>query len=326
MRWWLAAGIVFVVAAYASWRQVVHSVEHDSQFCANCHEPQEQYQLWQKSAHHDVACQDCHHQTLEQAAEMLRAYASGRDPTKPGSVAAVHSPKVPMSACTACHGKPMPGHAPIHVSAGHALHLRQPNVRCDSCHGASMHKNVDPLDACGKCHEEQVRIAGMSKLHCNACHDFRTKRDDLLPSQAQCIDCHSARGIYVPDYSKDHHMANLGCGTCHRPHGKGQDRIVACTSCHKRKLPSAIHDIADHSNCGDCHKPHLWRVSLSACRECHDNSDFKTLPPGIRLPPDVSPSSAEGGRPERRRPRTAPAGMNTLPCEKCHSLPMRGQS
>ncbi|MBI5607429.1 MAG: hypothetical protein HY902_00960 [Deltaproteobacteria bacterium] len=304
-----------MAGGWLSWRQVVHHVENDSKFCTNCHVAQEQYQLWQKSAHRDVACQKCHRQTLEQAADMLKAYASGRDPTRPGSLAAVHSPKVAMSACTACHGKPMPDHAPVHASAGHALHLRQPDVRCNSCHGASMHQNIDPLESCGHCHKEEVRIAGMSKLHCNACHDFRTKRDDLIPSQAQCIDCHAARGIYVPDFSKDHHMANFGCGTCHRPHGKGDNRIVACTTCHSPKSLKGIHVIGDHGTCGDCHKPHLWQVSLRACLECHDLNDLNALPAGVRLPPDLPPRPAAPSR----RPAAAP-----LNCRQCHLEPVRG--
>lgn len=261
-----------LVAMYATWHSTANYIQTDPRYCAQCHEIQEQYAFWEQRSHQNVACQSCHKQTLEQAADMFRAYVI-RNQTVPTSDhrARLHDPDVPMSACATCHFAKT-GDAPsIAGTVGHEMHLKQPRVTCKSCHGKGMHQSTNAIDSCAECHKkETVRITGMAPLHCNACHSFRKHATTLLPSQRDCIDCHASRGVAFKDYSADHHMANFACSVCHRPHDATPQGLVGCTSCHTHMERRGLHAESEHQQCADCHKAHTWRVTNAECMACHD--------------------------------------------------------
>ena len=260
-----------LIAMYGSWRYTAHYVQTDPRYCAQCHVTQDQFMFWARDAHQKVACQSCHKQTLEQAADMFRAYVTQAKPVPAtGRGARLHDPEVPMSACATCHFDKTGDVPNIAGSAGHELHLKQPNVTCKSCHGQSLHRYANAIDSCHTCHEKQtVRIAGMATLHCNACHSFRNKAATLLPSEHDCVDCHASRGIEIRDYSKDHHMANFACSVCHRPHDATPQGLTGCTSCHTHMERRGLHAQENHQRCTDCHKAHTWRVTNTECLACH---------------------------------------------------------
>ncbi len=261
-----------LLAMYVTWRSTANYIQTDPRYCAQCHVAREQLAFWAPGSHQKVACQSCHKQTLEQAADMFRAYVL-RNQTMPksGQPRRLHAPDVPMSACAGCHFDqtgPVPS---IAGTVGHEMHLKQPNVTCKSCHGRAIHKYANAVDSCGQCHEkETVRITGMAPLHCNACHSFRKHAATLLPSQHDCIDCHASRGVAFKDYSKDHHMANFACSVCHRPHDATPQGLVGCASCHTHMERRGLHAEAEHQQCVDCHKAHTWRVTNTECMVCHD--------------------------------------------------------
>ena len=260
-----------ILVMYGSWRATAHFIQTDPKYCAQCHVKQEQYLFWAPDAHAKVACQACHKQTLEQAADMFRAYVL-RNQTVPasGHVQPLHEADVPMSACTTCHFAQAGRLPSIAGTAGHELHLKQPDVTCKSCHGKTIHRNTNAIDACATCHEkETVRITGMAPLHCNACHSFRKQAPTLLPSQRDCIDCHASRKVAFRDYSKDRHMANFACSVCHRPHDATPQGLIGCASCHTHMERKGLHANPDHQSCGDCHKAHTWRVTNAECLKCH---------------------------------------------------------
>jgi hypothetical protein len=285
----LALGLL--AAGYGSWRRTAAWIEGDPQFCGQCHVTQDQYLLWEQDAHRKVACQACHRQTLQQAGDMLRAYVGGQGAGRLGRPDPLHTSKVPMNTCTGCHGHAQAGRKHIAGSAGHDVHLNSPKVTCKSCHGKTIHRSAEPMEACGDCHQEAVRITGMARLHCTACHDFRARKDDLLPARAVCVDCHASRGVEVRDYSQDRHMSNLACSVCHRPHQQGPEAIQACTGCHAHRERHGLHASSGHQGCTDCHAPHTWEVSPAACKTCH---------------------------------ATAPAHGDDGPCWRCHDA--RGRS
>lgn len=279
-RNWLFFGGVplLLLGMYGSWRNVADHVLHDPQFCGQCHVVQEQYALWPTDGHQKVACQACHRMTLQQSADMLRAFVaggSGRHPS--GKPMALHTARVPWTTCLTCHGRggtDRPRGAStlgIDGSVGHDVHLRDPKVTCKSCHSQAIHRHADPVQACGDCHEEAVKVGGMTRLHCTACHDFRSKTASLLPGEGICLDCHAQKGVAITDWSKDQHMASLGCAACHRPHDDRPQGVVACKSCHEQIVRKGLHAPAGHGRCADCHRAHAWKASSADCRTCHQD-------------------------------------------------------
>ena len=260
-----------LVAMYGTWRSTANFIQTDPRYCAQCHVTQDQYLFWTQDAHQKVACQACHKQTLEQAADMFRAYVlSNQTVPASGHGNRLHAPRVPMASCTACHGHKVGNLPTIEGSAGHEMHLRQTGVTCKSCHGKAIHRYANAIEFCGDCHKkETVRISGMARLHCNACHSFRKRSTTLLPSQKDCIDCHASRGVEFKDYSKDHHMANFACSVCHRPHDSTPQGLVGCTTCHTHMERRGLHAQMGHERCVDCHRAHTWSVSNAECMNCH---------------------------------------------------------
>lgn len=269
-----------LIAMYGTWRSAVNFIQTDPRYCAQCHVTQDQYKFWAQDAHQNVACQSCHKQTLEQAADMFRAYVlrsqavptTGQAAPAKGRGERLHDPEVPQRACAICHFDRTGVFPSIEGSVGHEMHLKQPNVTCKSCHGQSLHRYRNAIDSCGDCHKkETVRIAGMATLHCNACHSFRKQGATLLPSEHDCIDCHASRGVEIRDYSKDHHMANFACSVCHRPHDATPQGLIECASCHTHMERKGLHAVTDHQTCTDCHKAHTWRVTNTECLACHND-------------------------------------------------------
>ena len=261
-----------LIGMYAAWRSTAHYIQTDPRYCAQCHVTQEQYVFAAQGSHQNVACQACHKQTLEQAADMFRAYVLRNQPVpKSGHRNPLHEADVPMAACSTCHFGKVSGTPSIAGTIGHEMHLKQPKVTCKSCHDKGIHRDANALETCKACHEkETVRITGMAPLHCNACHSFRKQATTLLPSQRDCIDCHASRNVKFKDYSKDQHMANFACSVCHRPHDASPQGLIQCTSCHTHMERKGLHANDEHQTCTDCHKAHTWQVSKAECMACHD--------------------------------------------------------
>jgi hypothetical protein len=260
-----------LLAMYGSWRKAADYIQNDPRYCQQCHVTQEAYMFWAQDAHQTVACQSCHKQTLQQAADMFRAYVlAKKEVPSTGGGARLHDPEVPMTACAVCHFDRTGALPSIEGSIGHEVHLKQPDVTCKSCHGQSLHRYRNAIDSCRDCHQkETVRITGMATLHCNACHNFRKQAPTLLPSERDCIDCHAARNVEIRDYSKDHHMANFACSVCHRPHDATPQGVISCASCHTHMERKGLHAQENHQTCTDCHQAHNWKVTNDACLTCH---------------------------------------------------------
>jgi len=209
-----------------------------------------------------VACQKCHHSTPEQGVAMLRSFLAGKKPR------GQHA-EVQVGACAACHLSHDPKWPQIGGSRGHQVHVDGQKIACVKCHASSVH-GFEPISAaCVDCHGKHlVGLAGMSKLHCFACHEFLTTEAGLRPTRRDCLRCHTAQGINAPIGNHGGAM-EMACAACHKPHAPPGQTVAACTTCHTGMRKGGLHARAGHARCLDCHAPHLWTAEAGVCAGCH---------------------------------------------------------
>jgi predicted CXXCH cytochrome family protein len=128
-------------------------------------------------------------------------------------------------------------------------------------------------------------------ITCERCHNPvpANHPEEPMPvarSSALCGECHTETNFQWQ--ASVHRQYDLGCETCHDPHGSqllAEDDAVLCASCHKARSSNFSH--TSHSQegltCADCHmadlekqgvmshgeKDHSFFVSLDACNGCH---------------------------------------------------------
>jgi predicted CXXCH cytochrome family protein len=126
---------------------------------------------------------------------------------------------------------------------------------------------------------------------CERCHNPAPANHPQEPmpvarTSELCGDCHTE--TFFQWQASVHRQADLGCETCHDPHGSqllAEDDAVLCATCHKARSSDFSH--TSHSDeglaCADCHminlaeqgvqahgeKDHSFFVSLEACNGCH---------------------------------------------------------
>ena len=128
-------------------------------------------------------------------------------------------------------------------------------------------------------------------ITCKRCHnpvpaDHPQEPMPVARSSDLCGECHTETNFQWQ--ASVHRQHDLGCETCHDPHGSqllAEDDAVLCASCHKARSSNFSH--TSHSEeglaCADCHmadlekqgvmthgeKDHSFFVSLDACNGCH---------------------------------------------------------
>ena len=258
----IAAAAILFLAGVGGFLRFKKFVDEDPRLCATCHRASPEFSLWLSGSHKSVSCQKCHHATPEQGVAMLRAFVAGKMPQ------GKHA-EVEVGACAACHLSHDPRWPQIGGSRGHRIHVDQQHIACVKCHAASVHGFEPVSSACVTCHGKHlVGVAGMTKLHCFACHEFLTTDSGLRPTRRDCMRCHTAQGIHAP--MADHGgTMEMACAACHKPHAAPGQGMVACTSCHKEMRKGGLHQRAGHQRCIDCHTPHTWKAEPAACLRCH---------------------------------------------------------
>jgi hypothetical protein len=257
------AGVLSALAIAGGFVRFKRYVDEDPRMCATCHRASPEFSLWLGGSHKGVACQRCHHATPREGLAMLRAFLAGKSPA--GSHA-----QVEVGACAGCHLSHDPKWPQVGGSRGHRIHVDEQKIACVKCHATSVH-GFEPVSAtCVGCHGgHAVRVAGMQKLHCFACHEFLSKEPGLRPTRSDCLRCHTAQGIHAP--IADHGGAmQVSCAACHKPHAReGEPVLVACTTCHTNMAKGGLHARAGHARCVECHRPHVWKADAAGCVRCH---------------------------------------------------------
>ncbi|MGZ6126099.1 MAG: NapC/NirT family cytochrome c [Myxococcales bacterium] len=236
-------------------------IASDPAFCANCHEASPELALWSKTAHARLACQKCHHTSTEQGVTMLAKFMLAGPPR-----AGEHA-KVRIGDCAGCHLSHDRIWGDISASRGHRVHAVEKKIACIRCHGNDAHRVEPQVESCRECHgEHAVKLEGMQKLHCFACHDFLSVDADLKPSRRDCLRCHRERGLDTAAFAEGAPMRFV-CSECHKPH---QARaLVECRSCHQEVAQAGLHRRPGHGDCRGCHHPHSWTSGIGDCLRCH---------------------------------------------------------
>ncbi len=296
-----------LIALGVAYFEFVDYVEKDPRFCSQCHREQPGYTLWVRSQHQGVVCQECHHETREEALRILLHYMSeGMGHARQGRTA--HTSPVIADACARCHVSHDDRWPQIGYSIGHRVHVERERIDCLRCHGHAIHGVESAADLCIDCHEDQTVLRGsdiagpMHEVHCLACHNFLTTDEDMAPSRARCLECHGSRDMLEAVFPADAPMGKLLCYACHRPHQPRGERLVDCASCHAAIAGAGLHGRIGHGaatppdaalppdateepdaqppaaphpdgarpvECARCHPAHGWRPRQSDCLDCH---------------------------------------------------------
>ena len=276
-RWWrrllLVSGVIVVLLVGAS--AVAARFTESDKFCgSDCHEMWPYRDTWEKSAHKDTHCVECHIppgavnfvETKLAASREVWVHFTGQ--VKAPIKVTRH---IPDSAClrSGCHtsaqtGKTLELGAPAtvtfeHASEGHA------SRQCIACHAALVHAGApgvtappaNSMPSCFTCHPDGTR-------DCGYCHE--APHGDRGP----CADCHSIKGW------------GAGGGGPH-PGGPltGKHGQIACETCHTQGVN------VKPDGCASCHGNE--HNGLMDCVRCHtikswDPSRFTHPPEGEHIP------------------------------------------
>lgn len=236
-------------------------MQHDPEFCQSCHIMTESWDRWASSDHAEVACHECHQQTMLESATQLFNFL-----TKDYDRIEKHA-TVQDEACEECHQSGDPNWLQVAATAGHVKHSEEENIACTRCHATTVHRFEPAGVICQLCHEgKHIEVEKMNDMHCAVCHDFLAEGDDPLPTRDACLDCHNAMPGDVI-WSVDAPM-RFDCGSCHIPHQQAEP-LTNCETCHTVQgyhLKGA-HQAAD---CVVCHDAHEWVVApRETCLMCH---------------------------------------------------------
>lgn len=290
--------------------QVYDYVQHDNQFCLECHLMQDPFERFAQSAHRGLGCKACHRPSIIERSEMGLAQIV----VNPDTIR-VHA-HVPNDVCAECHIEGDPERwRMIANTAGHRVHLESDDpalqgLNCVECHSSGVHEFTPTDKTCGQggCHETtRVQLGEMADItiHCATCHEFArpTVREAgaeqvaaaLRPQAAECMSCHQMRAL-LPDLPPDEpHDGN--CSVCHNPHDQRTpaEAVQTCATggCHSTPEElTPFHrgmDVGVLENCTACHEAHRFRIHQEGqnCLECH--SDIYQDAPGTRISGTAAP-------------------------------------
>lgn len=129
-------------------------------------------------------------------------------------------------------------------------------------------------------------------ITCQRCHNPAPENHPIEPmpvarTSELCGECHTETNFQWQ--ASMHRQHDLGCETCHDPHGSqllAQDDSTLCASCHQARSSNFSHSAHSQEGlaCADCHmsdlqeqgvqahgqKDHSFMVSLNTCNGCHE--------------------------------------------------------
>lgn len=274
--------------------QAYDYVQHDNDFCLECHLMVDPFEQFAQSAHRGLGCKACHQPGMMERSQMGLAQIV----ENPDSIR-VHA-HVPNRICAECHiaGNPEEWRI-IANTAGHRIHLESDDpalegLNCVECHSSGVHQFTPTDLTCGQggCHEStEIQLGRMADLtiHCATCHEFtRPLPEDtdaaqvatsLRPQASECLSCHEMRAM-LPNLPPDE-PHDAACGACHNPHDQATpaEAVATCASggCHDSPQElTPFHrglDAGVLENCTACHEAHEFRIHGDGtnCLDCHSD-------------------------------------------------------
>jgi hypothetical protein len=314
----LAVGSVLLYQTY-------EYVEHDNQFCLQCHLMRDPFERFARSAHRDLGCKACHRPNIVERSQMGLAQVIER----PDEIR-VHA-HVPNEVCAECHIEGDPERwRHIANTAGHRIHLESddPTLRgfqCVECHSTGVHEFAPTDRTCGQagCHEATtIQLGQMAEItiHCATCHEFTVPvaetalyaevATSLRPRAEECMSCHQMRLLLADFPADDPHDAV--CGACHNPHTQETPREAVQTcgtaGCHERPAEvSPFHrglGVGVLEDCVACHAAHEFRIPHGGmdCLACHTDIYLDAPAPRRAPGPSAQPRAGLSGGTTPPRP------------------------
>jgi len=295
-----------------------------SEFCDSCHNMEPYYASWERSAHHDVKCVECHItpgfggkiRGKMQGLVQLTKYVTKTEGPRPHA-------QIPDLTCmrAGCHEQRLlTGRVDFRgLSFDHKPHIadegsRGLHLRCTSCHSQPTmeeHMSVD-LDTCYLCHfKNEPFNDGLGA--CNRCHQVPEKTYDLGGGTQFTHELAFTTGV--------------DCASCHRDliRGDGQVREERCRACHtdkeslakigERDMLHVRHTEIHRIDCVGCHEPIAHSLddqrlthAVSDCASCHPNHHQEQLQMFEGVGGELAPGAAGGMTASR------------VACRSCHQV------
>ena len=272
----LAVLLLFLIVASA----VAARLTESDKFCArDCHEMNVYGSTWEKSAHNDVHCVECHIppgtvnfvKTKAYALHEVWVHLSG-EVQAPIAV----TRHIPDDACLrpGCHTA-AELRKPVIFPSTSFEHPAHAEASCIECHSQLVHRRVGgrayvpprSMRACFSCHTDGPK-------DCTYCHEV--PHDDRGP----CSECHSLSSWGPKDFKHPQPLV-------------GEHAKVVCEQCHVNGIGSKP------TGCMDCHGDQ--HNGLKDCIRCHRITAWT---PTTFVHPQEGPH--------------VPAGEEPLPCDACH--------
>jgi len=280
--------VLFLLATVtvASGMDVYHRTEMP-QFCAGCHEMDENFESWNESLHADITCVDCH--AKPGLAGFVEAKIAGMTQlwihVTSDSIEDIrinqNSRETVSENCVRCH----PGALRLEERSGLTMaHQRHADagVACIDCHtGAFAHPSEEA--------RADPRPGLVDRASCATCHDGRTEVWDVVAFAANdeknCDRCHQDAVLGL-DHGAGGEKQPTTCVKCHeRVEGrrhftmKDADLVQMCGQCQESTAAEheSVHESFGKGQCNDCHRgmsqPFLYKTgpkpSEAMCMSCH---------------------------------------------------------
>ncbi|MGC8916818.1 MAG: cytochrome c3 family protein [Thermoanaerobaculum sp.] len=228
-------------------------------------------------------CGECHEEPVTAVARTVHARVAAAD----------------AAFCVACHGDPS-----AHLASGEAKDIRGQQELAGWGAG-------EQAAACLSCHQASRPAWGQStharaNVSCWSCHGnvWHRASGKAAGDPAACASCHGKeQGEFRRAWHHPVPEEQMGCASCHDPHGPQPEEELArerCASCHPQAAGPFVfpHRAVEEEGCTACHAPHgsvnrsLLRTSGNGlCVRCHIQSNF----PGVgKVPHNFN--LAGGGR------------------------------
>jgi hypothetical protein len=345
----MTGGILFLALmflGYAGWNNA-----NPERTCASCHEIVPSFEIWQQSAHREVACVDCHgtalgngFHSLKEKANMLITHVR-KEPESDQVGLDEEAVLQVMEACIACHRDEQKawlasGHSAtysdIFLDEAHNSKER-PYPDCFRCHGMYYDRSigdlVEPLSTTGPWSLTDQKQAKRPVIPCLSCHPIHMENELMehpgtMADPAATFYERSFRNPLTGLYLRSDHMY-LRADMLRKPdiYKEGEAVLVSddpvqriCMQCH---APNWAHEagteddrtptgVHEGISCQACHRGHSLDPR-KACNTCH--------PAVTSCGIDVKTMNTS------YQSRQSPNNIHSMTCLDCHNpIPVQGRN
>lgn len=318
--------------------------------CGSCHEIVPSMEIWQRSAHREVGCSDCHgtalgngfHSLKEKGSMLVSHLKSGNDPIPPEPGLNEEGVLEVMQACVKCHRDEheawkASGHAAsyadIFLDERHNS-MERPYPDCFRCHGmyydGTIADLVEPISTSGPWKLKDESKATDPVIPCLSCHPIHmenlpmneaTAFDDPDAIYYERSERHSLAGLYLRSDKMHLRSDLLPKPVMHQPgmaHQEDGEVLVSddplqrlCMQCH---APNWAHEVGTE----DDHTPSGVHEGIS-CRACHRGHSNDPRKACLTCHPALSNCGQDVMQMNTTyRDRESPNDIHRMTCTNCH--------